>query len=290
MPNASERKEAEQINIKVLMYYKVVNDEFLRKIHWSYVSTTQLGRHLELLSTWGFTPITFNDYLLSTRGELRLPKKPVILTFENGYRNTHRLAFPLLKSFGVNAVVFALGDRTIRYDEWNRQMGFAPEELAFDDELREMHEAGFEIGAHSLTHPDLTKLPEDRAWHEVAGAKNALEAVLLRPITSFSYPFGATNDRVRAIVSKAGYAVACGLDSGQGSFGADMLNIRRIAMTSSTNTISFAVKMLTHHEQTALLGLKGTGTSTPRGLEDASYPAYRVRSNGDHSTRVEHRP
>ena len=238
----------EQNHIKVLLYHRIVDDGPAGRIQWSNVSVSLLRRHLELLNSWGFTPITFSDYRMAACGELRLPKRPVILTFALGGRDTYRLAFPLLKEFGVNGVVFAVGDRRIRGNEGNREIGFDGELLAGDDELAEMHGAGFEIGSCSMTHPDLRRLPEQEAWEEIAGSKAALESILQAGVCSFAYPFGAVNGRLKAMVARAGYAFGCGIDSGPPVFGADPFNIRRIAITGTANTLRFAVTMLTPYE------------------------------------------
>jgi len=251
--NASEGNDT---NIKVLMYPRIVSDELQRRSHWSCVSVNQLRRHIELLNDWGFTPITFKDYSLFIKGEKHLPKIPVIITFENGYKNIYRLAFPLLKRFGVNAVVFALGDRTITTDYSNEHLGLPPEELATDEDLIEMQDAGFEIGSHSMTHVDLTGLSDSDGKNEIMSSKKALESILQAKILSFSYPFGSINERIKNVVANAGYEFGCGIDTGPSHFGTDMFDIRRITMTSSTNTMSFAVKMLTRYEHAGWMSSK----------------------------------
>lgn len=236
-------------NIKVLVYHRVVNDELLRRVHWSCVSTQQFRRHLELLDTCGFTPITFRDSLLASSGALRLPKKPVILTFENGYQSTYQHVFPLMKEFGYNGVVFALGNRTLKTDDWNSRLGLPVQQLAQDDELIEMHAAGFEIGSQSLTNADLTKLTSRAATQEIALSKEVLENIIKTNVISFSYPYGAVDQHTKGLVRNAGYHIGCGIEDGTPSFGSDPFHIRRLNMTSSTNSLSFTFRMLTSNEQ-----------------------------------------
>ena len=254
MHNNLDEIEYDETSIKVLMYQRIVDNESLRSIHWSYVSVGQLRKHLELLGKWGITPITFVDYQRSLSGEFCLPKRPVILTFENGYRAARRLAFPLIKEYGMNAVIFALGDRAMETDQWDRQMGLQAEQLASDEELIEMHEAGFEVGSHSLSHMDLTRLMDQEATTEISGSKEALESVIRDNVLSFSYPYGAVDGRIREMVMNAGYRFGCGIDTGSPHFGADPLNIRRITITSSTGTLSFGLKLLTSNEKSEWIG------------------------------------
>ena len=95
--------------VKVLMYHRVVEDKAISDAHWSCVYVEDFRRQLELLDRWGFTAITFEDYRLFQSGELNLPKKPVILTFDDGYLDTYTVVFPVLQEYGVKAVVFVLG-------------------------------------------------------------------------------------------------------------------------------------------------------------------------------------
>ncbi len=277
----SFEKEHTPFNIKVLLYHRIVKDELLRRVHWSYVSTEQLRRHLELLNTCGFTPVTFKDYLLAAEGRLRLPKKPVILTFENGYLNTYKYAFPILKEFGFNAVVFAIGNRTLKTDDWNMRIGLEPEQLASDDELREMSEAGFEIGSQSLTNVDLTALPMFEVEQEIKGSKETLETVLKTDVVSFSYPFGIADEKTKRLTSDAGYKIACGADSSPSNGGTDPLEIRRLTMTSSTNSLSFAIRILAPSDQTDWMQPKGSVIYRRAGRETAAVEMLQARSLED---------
>jgi peptidoglycan/xylan/chitin deacetylase (PgdA/CDA1 family) len=78
------------------------------------------------------------------------------------------------------------------------------------DELRQLSASGLvEIGSHSLTHPQLTKLPEAELLREIDHSKSCLEGVLEKKVSAFSYPFGMTSPSVRARAAEAGYACAC---------------------------------------------------------------------------------
>ncbi len=268
-------------DLRVLLYHRVVKDEILRRIHWSYVSTQQLRRHCELLNACGCTPVTFKDYLLATRGKLRLPKKPVILTFENGYKNTYLHAFPILKEFGFNAVVFAIGNRTLNSDDWNMRIGLQPEQLASDDELREMSEAGFEIGSQSLTNVDLTALPLHEAQQEIACSKQTLESVLGTDVVSLSYPFGVTDERTKQLAKDAGYSFACGVDGNFADSRTDPFEIRRLTMTSSTNSLSFVIRILAPHDQMDWIAPKGSTIYRRAGRETAAVEKLRAKTFED---------
>src|SRR5271169_2825559 len=90
--------------IKVIMYHRVVNTISLSLSYPElFIHEDAFHHHLNLLEKWGFTAITFDDYRLFQSGELNLPKKPVIITFDDGYVDTFELAFPILQKFGMKA-------------------------------------------------------------------------------------------------------------------------------------------------------------------------------------------
>ena len=160
-------------HIPVLMYHKVLNEERSSK-HRIYVHVKRFHAHMRSLKKRKFTPLTFKDYL-AFRSEQRdikeFPKKPVIITFDDGYVNNLILAFPILQKFQFKAVVFALGDMSVRNNAWDIAKG-EPEDLLMDaEQLKILSDAGIEIGAHSLSHRDLTKLSPDEAYREITESK-----------------------------------------------------------------------------------------------------------------------
>jgi peptidoglycan/xylan/chitin deacetylase (PgdA/CDA1 family) len=234
--------------IKVLMYHRVVKDRVLSKGHWTCIHAEDFRRHLEFLDRWGFTPITLNDYRLYLEGEINLPRKPVIITFDDGYLDTYENAFPLLQEFGMRAVVFVLGDRTIMSNAWDADGGISMAPLLEARHIVEMHRGGVEIGAHSLTHAKLVDLPRQRLWDEISRARMNLEILLNSPVWSFSYPFGLLNSVAKKMVQDAGYRFACSVYTGPSTFGMEAFEIRRIAIRSSTGILGFGIRMLTPYQ------------------------------------------
>ncbi len=96
------------------------------------------------------------------------------------------------------------------------------------DEAREMQANGIEIGSHTLTHPILTRIGDERLKLELRESRSRLEEVFGRRIEHFCYPNGDHDDRVRHEVSQAGYRFAVTCVSGLNKKGNDPLRLRRI--------------------------------------------------------------
>lgn len=249
--------------IKVLMYHRTLRDDDQDSPTPFAVHVRDFLQHLELLDRWGFTTITFKELRLCMKGELNYPKKPVILTFDDGYADTHEIAFPCLAQYGMKAVVFVQGDRRIKRSDWDAAEGLPSADLMSDRQILELHASGFEIGSHTMSHPRLTELPREQAWDEISNSRISLEILLNDTIETFAYPYGLQNREIKKMVSDAGYLCACGVSSGPPRFLHDPYDIRRIFIPSSLSIPGFALRMLTPSEyydwtRTKIRGLFGS--------------------------------
>jgi peptidoglycan/xylan/chitin deacetylase (PgdA/CDA1 family) len=231
--------------IKVLMYHRVIDDKEAHCKHWTTVHVREFRRQLASLERLGFTAITFEDYRLYLAGELNLPGKPVILTFDGGCMDIYENAFPLLQEYGMKAVIFTVGNRHIKTNAWGQALGMPTSPLMESQQLIEMHAAGFEIGAHSMNYARLTALSGEEAWEEISRSRMLLEILLNSSVRSFAYPYGQVSRAIKRMVKDAGYSHACSALTGPASFCADPYEIRRIAIRGTTALVGFEMRMLT---------------------------------------------
>lgn len=202
--------------IPVLMYHMVV-DEPLETRHRIFVTTRTFEKHLKALRRAGRTTLTFQDLLdfkLGRRPLDEFPRRPVILTFDDGYRSTLTHAEPLLRAQGMRAVVYLLADQGVTHNVWD--LGSAPQlPLLSPDERRALAHGGvFEIGSHGMAHGRITEMAEARALEELAGSRRRLEAELDVPVVSFAFPYGTVDAGSAELARRAGYAYAVNTDSG----------------------------------------------------------------------------
>ncbi len=223
--------------IPVLMYHRVVEGPIPHSRHGIWVTTSQFENQLRSLRRRGFTTITFRQYDEARRQVTDLPHKPVILTFDDGYEDNYRYAFPLLRKYGSTAVIFVTADLKRRTNHWD------PDEpqvrLLTVSQMQELSSAGIELGSHSVSHARLTDLSPLRAVKEIARSKEILEQALGSPVLSFAYPYGAVNEEVRRLVEKSGYRYAVAGDQGPLSFYGDFYRIRRTQVFPWTTPLGF---------------------------------------------------
>ncbi len=217
--------------IPVLMYHRVVEEAPSASKYNIYVTRRNLEKQFRFLKTRGFESITFQD--LMTR---RIPPKPVILTFDDGYEDSYEQLFPLLQQNQVKAVVYILGNRKHRNNFWDIPQGEPEASLLRDSQIREMSQSGLvEFGAHSLNHPRLTLLKPQEVREEVEGSKKSIEKLLGKPVLSFAYPYGFFNEEIKKITREAGYTFGIAVKGRFTRFSEDLMEIRRVHMFPNTS-------------------------------------------------------
>lgn len=172
--------------------------------------------HLELIKELGFHTITFSELRQTHCSD---QKRHVVLTFDDGLLDNYDNALPLLQEYGAKATFFVIPgfDDIIRWvnpktRQWSdeRRAGFSiPFPGMQPHHRRELIRIGMEIGCHSMTHPNLNKIPRSALHYEIVDSKKQLEDELDVEISSFCYPKGRCNLHVKECVKQAGYTGAC---------------------------------------------------------------------------------
>ncbi|HEY2922831.1 MAG TPA: polysaccharide deacetylase family protein [Candidatus Binatia bacterium] len=130
------------------------------------------------------------------------PQRTLVITFDDGYHSVYRYAFPVLQRYGFSATVFLTVGQNGKKVESERLSEMSDRSMLSWGEIKEMHRSGIAFGAHTLTHPDLTRLRCERVEAEVVGGKAVIEDALGAEVISFAYPFGCYDNQCREIVSR----------------------------------------------------------------------------------------
>ncbi len=243
---AARMQKAAPNFIPVLMYHKIPDAPLPTK-HQIYVTKDNFEKHLAYFKKQKLTPITFVDYLKYASGELPLhqfPSRPIILTFDDGYTDNYTNLLPLMQQYGYRGVLYLLGDFTIRYNKWDADFDPAEPRSEIMDQAQKQAfvAAGWEIGAHTLTHPKLTTLTLPAAAREIQRSKTELETALRTEIVSFAYPYGDCDDAVKNAVRAAGFALGVATDTGGQHLEDDRMQVFRINMFPNETTASLFKK------------------------------------------------
>lgn len=221
--------------VPVLMYHRVVEQPLTNSKFNVYVTAAEMDSQLASLTARGFSPVTFADLLHGVR-----VRKPVVLTFDDGYEDNFEMLLPLLHKYKARAVIYALGEHGLRNNAWDMAKGEPPATLMSDQQLRACHESGLvEIGSHGMTHRRLPDLTDDQSRQEITAAKTQIESAIGAPVLSFAYPYGAYGDREVSFVREAGYRFGIGTVNGPLSLWQDHFRVRRVTIFPGTRPFEF---------------------------------------------------
>ena len=130
------------------------------------------------------------------------PECSFAITFDDGYQSVYEQAFPILQRYGFSSTVFltvgAKGNKTAA----ERLPQMEGRSMLSWGEIKEMRRSGVTFGAHTLTHPDLTRLPLAELNSQVYDSKAVIEDTLGSDVTCFAYPYGRYDKRCRDVVSR----------------------------------------------------------------------------------------
>lgn len=218
------------MKLTILMYHRVEEMPRGATHPGNYVSPALFQEQLAALVQWGYRSITFDDWIAYSGGGPLSVQKPLIVTFDDGYRSVLRHASPALRRYDVNAVTFLVSSCVGGTNRWDSAA--VQERLLDADELSALRGEGSSMafGSHSRTHRRLARLPLEEARDELVRSRNELEALLGSRVTALSYPYSNESPVVRELAREAGYEVAVRGKGRMNGRRADLLALNRIRM------------------------------------------------------------
>ncbi len=227
IPIMQLQKPAPNPNLKVpiLMFHHIRDPKPIKDPiqHNLSVSPAKFKADLSWLKAHNYQAVTIDDLPAILNGQIKMAKKPVAITFDDGYEDNFTEAFPDLIAAGMtgnfNIITGAIG-----------MPGYMSSE-----QLKTMEKAGMEFGSHTVRHLDLATLSPDRQTKELADSKTTLGKLLGREITSLCYPSGEYNVLTLAIAKQLGYRLATTTKFGYADAQSKLLELPRVRMTETSN-------------------------------------------------------
>lgn len=189
------------------------------------VSPKTFDQQLTYLEANNYQTITFSQMIDGYRGNYKISKdkKPIIITFDDGYDDAYTKAYPILKKHNLTGVFYII----------TGQIGQS--ERMTKDQIIELDKNGMTIGGHTKSHLELDKLDPDSITKQVSESKQTLESILGHPISDFCYPAGKYNDSVISILKSSGYETAVTTKNGISDTSSNLYELPRIRVQNSTN-------------------------------------------------------
>ncbi|MBS1679039.1 MAG: polysaccharide deacetylase family protein [Actinobacteria bacterium] len=157
-----------------------------------YVGRTDFEKQMDWLEKQGYQAVTLEQVQEAWYHAGTLPPKPIVISFDDGYRPQYTFALPTLRKHGWAGVLNLKAEGSELYES----------------NVKAMLAAGWELAAHTIHHLDLTELGPEELKEEVAGSRRMLQKEFKVPVNNFCYPAGQFDETVIEAVEEAGYTGA----------------------------------------------------------------------------------
>lgn len=215
----------------ILMYHSIGdNGEFFT------VSEKEFDRQMIYLKENNFNVVSLSEVVSMLENNLLIPNKTVAITFDDGYEDNFRSAFPILNKCGFPATIFVstanIGRKLIA-----RRGTELP--VVSIDEIIEMNKSGLmSFGSHSHDHIKLTSLNKVEINEQLSVSKKILESILHKEQTLFAYPSGRVNESIKEIV-KNYFCAGFGVEKGRVLHSDDMMVLKRNSVDRDVSFTQF---------------------------------------------------
>jgi len=222
-PHPQIHGQARLARVPILMYHDILPQ---KEVFFD-VTPDEFEAHLQQIKENGLTPISLDQLVTHLRTGMPLPKKPILLSFDDGYEGHYTYVYPLLKKYGYPGV-FAIYTAKVGQNYGRSSLTW--------EQIREMAQNPLvTIASHSISHPnDLREFDDAQLRPEIFESKRILEEQLGIPIRHFVYPVGKYDARVKQMVQEAGYLSALTMDDKVNKFAGesdDLFSIERIGQS-----------------------------------------------------------
>lgn len=213
--------------VPVLMYHSV--SPFATEENRLSVSHASFERQMRFLKDHHYNVVPLASLAEMIKNKKRIPRRTVVLTFDDGYRDNFTYAFPVLKKYNLPATIFVI------INEIGRRQG---DRLTWD-QIYQMKRSGIiAFGSHALGPEPLVNIASPAGLKkEIFDSKRILEERLKTPVEAFSYPEGRFNPAIRQLVQDAGYKVAVATSPGRGYPDDDAWALKRLRISSTSDNL-----------------------------------------------------
>lgn len=198
--------------------------------------------HMRYLKENEFNVIGLLDLVKIIQKSEIIPKKSMVITFDDSYKSVLTNALPILKEFGFSSICFVniyfIEKKVPKHLYWANWQTLNWEDIkALSEDVQ--------IGSHGLTHRKLTSLNYEDLLNEIGRSKELLEAKLKEEVNAFSYPHGASNRKVKKVLKECGYSCSCSSVEGTNDSYSDLLALKRTEISAYDDSLrNFEKKIL----------------------------------------------
>jgi len=224
--------------VPILCYHSVIDSahNIRSDPHKQHIPLPLFLRHLDYLQKHHHL-LPLSEFQRARRENRALPDNAVVLTFDDGFRDFATVVAPHLTRRKIPATVFIITERAY---------GNLPENgesFLTWEEIRELADAGLDIGSHTCAHPRLPDLSLPDVMRELSESQAAIRMHTQQGEVALSYPFGQTSEQISRMANSAGYSCAIASDCGPNPQSVNLHALSRTVIASDDDVPSFAARV-----------------------------------------------
>lgn len=212
------------ISVPILMYHSIAYE----KGNDLRIPKDKFSAEMKYLKSKGYTFLSLDELYSILNNKSKAPKKPIVITFDDGYEDNYVSAFPVIKELGIKATVFEIVSAIDRSKTY-----------ITSDQIKEMSNTGFDVESHDWCHVELSKQSYDTQYQTLLQAKKTLESIKGKSVKYIAYPFGQFNSYTEKAAKNAGYVMAVTTKSGNADISQGVFFLHRVRMSNNQSLSGF---------------------------------------------------
>ena len=220
MPVAQVTVQDDPRTVMVLNYHKVVDEHMSLS-----VPLADFEQHMKWLKEYGYTSITPEELYEFIVNGSELPEKPVLITFDDGYKDNYTNAYPIMKKYGFTGTIFVVTGFLGVYDNYMTW-----------EQAKELADNGFSIESHTYSHKSMTEASDEEISKELTKSRDTIKNKLGIDADFMAYPTGTYNLHIAELVQKAGYKGAFTIKYDNVSRESNVYALERVPIFHTENT------------------------------------------------------
>lgn len=202
--------------VPVICYHSVTEDKSKRGP--IVIPKEIFEEQLKTIKDEGYVTLTMAQLSAYLYENKPIPEKSVVITFDDGYKDSYTEAFPILKELNMKATIFMISSFIDR------------DGCLSKDEIKEMSDYGIDIESHTVSHIRLSTIPYENQLKELKDSKQAIESITNKPVIAIAYPEGKYNNNTKKAVAEAGYTMGFTIERGYADRNDNSAQLNRICL------------------------------------------------------------
>lgn len=229
----SDKKEVKlvenTVGVPVLYYHSIGDDGNGDEL---VTPTAKFKEQMKYLKDNGYSTLSMEELYGYIKNGNKIPEKPIVITFDDGYKNNYINAYPVLKEYGFKGTIFVITSMVDKV-----QLYLTREQIA------ELSKNNIDIASHTVNHENLNATSKENTVKTLKESKEFLEKIINKKVEYIAYPFGNYDDATIKSLKEAGYKMAFTTEKGWSKGKTDEYKVKRVYVNGNSDMNVFKERL-----------------------------------------------